>query len=206
MTAASCFDQTHGHGSWQVPHFVEANREHPATRCFRSAISPLVRMSHPAGSRRRSRRHAERDAPSRCKWSTTTCRIVDQFFFDTFKSRGESRAWSVSSTRSPIPATSRVCLRTTERRDHVHRIENIDAIAALRVMEGVFKLRSAAVYRVIELDLVRRPFTSIRRATSRLLMTISGPTAGGPRITSRSSFLRLALCRSRSLVSASLAT
>jgi hypothetical protein len=32
---------------------------------------------------------------------------------------------------------------------------DIDAIAALTGMEGVFKLRSADVYRVIELDLVR---------------------------------------------------
>jgi hypothetical protein len=32
---------------------------------------------------------------------------------------------------------------------------DIDAIAALTGMEGVFKLRSADVYRVVELDLVR---------------------------------------------------
>ena len=45
----------------------------------------------------------------------------------------------------------------TERRgplfDRLRR--DIDAIAALTGMEGVFKLRSADVYRVIELELVR---------------------------------------------------
>jgi predicted pyridoxine 5'-phosphate oxidase superfamily flavin-nucleotide-binding protein len=45
----------------------------------------------------------------------------------------------------------------TERRgplfDRMRR--DIDAIAALTGMEGVFKLRSADVYRVVELDLVR---------------------------------------------------
>ena len=45
----------------------------------------------------------------------------------------------------------------TERRgplfDRMRR--DIDAIAALTGMEGVFKLRSADVYRVIEIDLVR---------------------------------------------------
>ena len=41
---------------------------------------------------------------------------------------------------------------------------DIDAIAALTGMEGVFKLRSADVYRVFELELVRARCTKHRDA------------------------------------------
>jgi hypothetical protein len=85
--------------------------------------------------------------------------LSNQFFSKTVQNLAANPRACVCVV-DPITYDSyRLVLRyeRTERRgplfDRLRR--DIDAIAALTGMEGVFKLRSADVYRVVELDLVR---------------------------------------------------
>jgi adenylate cyclase len=85
--------------------------------------------------------------------------LSNQFFSKTIQNLAANPRACVCVVDPMTFDSYRLVLRyeRTERRgplfDRMRR--DIDAIAALTGMEGVFKLRSADVYRVVEVDLVR---------------------------------------------------
>jgi predicted pyridoxine 5'-phosphate oxidase superfamily flavin-nucleotide-binding protein len=87
--------------------------------------------------------------------------LSNQFFSKTTRNLAENPHASVLLVDPVTYDSYRLSLRyeRTERRgpvfDRLH--QDVEAVAALTGMQGVFRLRSADIYRVVELELIRTP-------------------------------------------------